>query len=198
MRLEDFAAAVHKTVLRFGMDLARPLAMVSGGPDSVAMLRVLMELGASPVVLHVDHGLRGEESRDDAEFVRVLCENLGVPYEARRIELSGTNLQEGAREERYRLAEEVAEGRGLSAVATGHIADDVAETVLLNLARGAGLRGLSGIPPVRGLFAAPDRTPQGRSPRVPRRPRTTVPCRPDEPYAKVRPQPGAPGGLAGA
>ena len=137
------------------MDLTRPLAMVSGGPDSVAMLRVLMELGAEPVVLHLDHGLRGEESREDAKFVEELCENLGVPYEARRIELSGTNLQEEAREERYRLAEEVAEERGLSTVATGHIADDVAETVLLNLARGAGLRGLSGIPPVRGPFVRP-------------------------------------------
>src|SRR5215212_12183566 len=129
MRPEYFAAAVHKTVLRFGMDFVRPLAMVSGGPDSVAMLLVLLELGAEPVVLHVDHGLRGEESREDAKFVEELCENLSVPYEARRIGLSGTNLQEGAREERYRLAEEVAEGRGLSAVATGHIADDVAETV---------------------------------------------------------------------
>jgi tRNA(Ile)-lysidine synthetase-like protein len=137
------------------MDLTRPLAMVSGGPDSVAMLRVLMELGAEPVVLHLDHGLRGEESREDAKFVEELCENLGVPYKARRIELSGTNLQEEAREERYRLAEEVAEERGLSTVATGHIADDVAETVLLNLARGAGLRGLSGIPPVRGPFVRP-------------------------------------------
>jgi tRNA(Ile)-lysidine synthase len=155
MRPEYFAAAVHKTVLRFGMDVVRPLAMVSGGPDSVAMLRVLLELGVEPVVLHVDHGLRAEESREDAKFVEELCENLSVPYEARRIGLSGTNLQEGAREERYRLAEEVAEGRGLSAVATGHIADDVAETVLLNLARGAGMRGLSGIPPVRGLFARP-------------------------------------------
>ena len=103
MRPEHFPVAVRRTAGRFGMDLARPLAMVSGGPDSVAMLRVLMELGAEPVVLHLDHGLRGEESRDDAKFVEELCENLGVPYEARRIELSGTNLQEEAREERYRL-----------------------------------------------------------------------------------------------
>ena len=51
------------------MDLRRPLALVSGGPDSVALLRVVVSLGGEPVVLHVDHGLRGEESREDAEFV---------------------------------------------------------------------------------------------------------------------------------
>lgn len=155
MRPEDFPVAVRQTARRFGMDLARPLAMVSGGPDSVAMLRVLLGLGAEPVVLHVDHGLRGEESRGDAEFVRVLCENLGVPCEVRRIDLRGSSLQEKAREERYGISEGLAHERGLSAVATGHTADDVAETFLLNVARGAGLRGLSGIPPVRGRLVRP-------------------------------------------
>jgi len=137
------------------MDLSRPLAMVSGGPDSVALLRALVGLGRRPVVLHVNHGLRGEESREDAEFVRGLCEKLGLDYEERRAELEGGNLQEEAREERYRFAEQLADERGLSAIVTGHTADDVAETVVLNLARGAGLRGLSGIPPVRGRIARP-------------------------------------------
>jgi len=155
MRPEDFAAAVRGTALRFDMDLARPLVMVSGGPDSVAMLRVLMDLGASPVVLHVDHGLRGEESREDARFVEEQCKGLGVACEVRRIDLSGANLQEAAREERYRISKETMRAHGLSVVATGHIADDVAETVLLNLARGAGMRGLSGIPPARGRFVRP-------------------------------------------
>ena len=131
--------------------------MVSGGPDSVAMLRVLVGLGARPLVLHVDHGLRGEESREDAEFVRKLCERLGVFCEVRRIVLDpgGGNVQEKAREERYRVAHELADERGLTVIFVGHTADDVAETVLMNLARGAGLRGLSGIPPVRGRVARP-------------------------------------------
>ncbi|MDQ4062419.1 MAG: tRNA lysidine(34) synthetase TilS [Actinomycetota bacterium] len=131
--------------------------MVSGGPDSVAMLRVLVGFGARPLVLHIDHGLRGEESREDAEFVRELCESLGVLCEVRRIALDpgGGNLQEKAREERYRAAHELADERGLSVIFVGHTADDVAETVLMNLARGAGLRGLSGIPPVRGRIARP-------------------------------------------
>lgn len=155
MRALDFVAAVRRTVWRYGIDLSRPLALVSGGPDSVALLRVIVELGGSPVVLHVDYGLRGEESRGDAEFVRALCGEMGLAYEARSFELRGSNLQEEARRGRYRLAEELAAERGLSTVVTGHTADDVAETVLMNLARGSGTRGLAGIPPVRGRLARP-------------------------------------------
>jgi|SRR5829696_2087938 len=151
-----FPERVQQTAERYGMDLRRPLALVSGGPDSVALLRVLVVLGGDPVVLHVDHGLRGEESREDSEFVRELCGQLGVRCEMRRIRLQdGSNLQERARDERYRVAEEVATRLGLRAVATGHTADDVAETVLMNLARGTGLRGLAGIPPVRGGIQRP-------------------------------------------
>src|SRR5215212_4607275 len=102
-----FPEAVHLTAERYGMDLRRPLALVSGGPDSVAMLHVIVALGGEPAVLHIDHGLRGEESRQDAEFVRGLCARLGVVCEVRRIRLDGGfNLQERARDERYRLAEE--------------------------------------------------------------------------------------------
>jgi tRNA(Ile)-lysidine synthase len=137
------------------MDLSRPLAMVSGGPDSVTLVRSLVELGGRPVVLHVDHGLRGKESREDAQFVRELCGRLGLAYEERRARLEGGNLQQEAREQRYRFAEQLADERGISAIATGHTADDAAETVLLNLARGAGLKGLSGIPPVRGKIVRP-------------------------------------------
>jgi len=156
MKPEDFPGAVRRTAERYGMDLSRPLALVSGGPDSVALLRALAALGTEPAVLHVDHGLRGEESGEDAEFVHRLCENLGVRCEIRRLRLAeGPNLQERARDERYRLAGEVADGLELHTITAGHTADDVAETVLLNLARGAGLRGLSGIPPVRGRLARP-------------------------------------------
>src|ERR687896_248919 len=138
MESASFPDKVHRTAERYGMDLRRPLAMVSGGPDSVALLRVVVSLGGEPVVLHVDHGLRGEESHEDAEFVSELCRRLNVRHEVRWISLDGSsNLQERARDERYRLAEEVA------------------ETVLMNLARGTGLRGLAGIPPVRGKLQRP-------------------------------------------
>src|ERR671910_2987568 len=130
MKLEDFAGGVQRTAERYGMELLRPLALVSGGPDSVALLRALLELGGEPAVLHVDHGLRGDESREDAEFVRALCERLGVRCEVRRLQLAdGSNVQERARKERYRLAEEVADELGLGSISAGHTADDVAETV---------------------------------------------------------------------
>ena len=152
----SFPDKVHRTAERYGMDLRHLLALVSGGPDSVALLRVVIALGGEPVVLHVDHGLRGEESREDAEFVRELCRRLNVRCEVRRLGLDGnSNLQERARDERYRLAGEVAAGMDLGVIATGHTADDVAETVLMNLARGTGLRGLAGIPPVRGKVQRP-------------------------------------------
>jgi tRNA(Ile)-lysidine synthase len=148
--------AVRRTVERYGMNLSHPLVLVSGGPDSVAMLRAVVSLGGEPAVLHVDHGLRGEQSREDADFVRGLCARMDVACEVRRLRLDGgSNLQERAREERYRFAEEVADGLGLPTIATGHTADDVAETVLMNLARGSGLRGLAGIPPVRGRVQRP-------------------------------------------
>jgi len=148
--------AVRRTAERYAMNLRRPLVLVSGGPDSVALLRAVVSLGGEPAVLHVDHGLRGEQSHEDADFVRGLCARMDVACEVRRIWLEGgSNLQERAREERYRLAEEVADGLGLPTIATGHTADDVAETVLMNLARGSGLRGLAGIPPVRGRVQRP-------------------------------------------
>src|SRR3712207_9453478 len=95
MAPEDFLEAVRRTAERYGMDPGRPLVLVSGGPDSVALLRALVELGGEPVVLHLDHGLRGDESREDAEFVRDLSEKLGVRCEVRSIRLEeGPNLQE--------------------------------------------------------------------------------------------------------
>ena len=155
MEFTRFTNAVRQTVVRYGMDLGRPLVLVSGGPDSVALLRVILDLDGEPAALHVDHGLR-EESREDEEFVGGLCSRLGVRCEVRRVRFEKRgNLQERARRQRYRLAKEVAGQLGLRTVATGHTADDVAETVLMNLARGTGLRGLAGIPPVRGRVERP-------------------------------------------
>ena len=156
MNPEYLPDIVERTAAFYGMDLTQSLALVSGGPDSVALLRVLVELGHWPVVLHVDHGLRGAESRADAEFVEELCGTLGLDYEVRLLDFqSASNVQEEARRARYRSADEVVEARGLSGVVTGHTADDVAETVLMNLARGAGMRGISGIPPVSGKVVRP-------------------------------------------
>lgn len=152
----DLTRSVSTTSKLHGMDLRRPLVLVSGGPDSVALLRALAEVGPALRVLHFDHGLRGAESEADADFVLDLCEKLGVPCEVERLDLRGrSGMQEAARDARYRLAGEASERCGCTSIATGHNADDVAETMLINLARGAGTRGAAGIRPVSGGVVRP-------------------------------------------
>ena len=127
---------------------------VSGGPDSLALL--LLATAARPGLIEaatVDHGLR-DESHGEAEMVASLCEGLGVPHRilpADWAEPPTANIQAEARTMRYRLLSEWVEERGLPALATAHHADDQAETLLMRLARGAGVRGLGGTRPRRAL-----------------------------------------------
>ena len=124
--------------------------------DSTVLLRSLHALGVPIVAAHVDYGLR-DASGDDAAFVRAMAEELGVPAEIREIALGEGNRQQAAREARYAFFREVAERHGAPAVAVGHTASDQAETVLLNLVRGAGLAGLAGMAESRPLAPeAPD------------------------------------------
>jgi tRNA(Ile)-lysidine synthase len=144
------------------------VAAVSGGPDSVALLRALLAArpAAAPfpvVVAHLNHGLRGAESDADEDFVAGLCAGLtaaGVPgLTAVRARLDvaalaraeGANLEAAARRARYAWLTEAARTAGARWVATGHTADDQAETVLHRLLRGAGLQGLRGIAARREL-----------------------------------------------
>lgn len=121
---------------------------VSGGPDSVAML--LLAAAARPreiEVATVDHALR-PEARVEAEAVVALCEKLGVPHSiltAEWKEKPKTGLQAKARQERYRLLGEWARERGIGIILVGHHADDQAETFLMRLKRGAGVKGLAGM-----------------------------------------------------
>ena len=123
---------------------------VSGGPDSLALL--LLAAAARPGLIEaatVDHGLR-PEGRAEAVMVAEVSEGLGVPHSiltARWSEHPETAIQERARSERYRLLGYWAEERGLNALATAHHADDQAETLLMRLSRGSGVRGLAGIRP---------------------------------------------------
>jgi tRNA(Ile)-lysidine synthase len=123
---------------------------VSGGPDSLALL--LLSAGVRPGQVEaatIDHGLRAE-SRGEAETVAGICTRLGVPHTiltARWDEVPETAIQERARSQRYRLLGYWAEERGLDAILTAHHADDQAETMLMRLARGAGVRGLAGMRP---------------------------------------------------
>ncbi len=142
---------------RFGTDLDALIApqgrigvAVSGGPDSLALL--LLAAAARPGQVEaatVDHALRSG-ARAEAEMVAELCERLAVPHTiltARWTEMPETAIQERARGERYRLLGYWAEERGLSALTTAHHADDQAETLLMRLARGAGVRGLAAMRP---------------------------------------------------
>ncbi len=128
------------------------VAGVSGGVDSVVLLRLLCDSGISVMACHANYGLRGAESDDDEEFVRALADELGIPVVVRRVDLPDAgNRQEAARDARYVFFREVAEGEGVEAVAVAHHQDDQAETVLLNLFRGAGPHGLSGMPAIRPI-----------------------------------------------
>jgi tRNA(Ile)-lysidine synthase len=141
-------------VTRFAADLAALIPAdvrlglaVSGGPDSLALLLLAAAARSGEVeTASVDHGLR-EGSRAECEMVATVCEHLGVPHSILTVEwesLPDSNLQARARAERYALLGFWAEERGLSAVATAHHVDDQAETLLMRLARGAGIGGLRG------------------------------------------------------
>ncbi len=133
------------------------VAGVSGGPDSMAMLLALIELrpvfGYRLSVAHLHHGLRGAEADADAEFVAAAAKRLALPLIAGRVRkrAPAANLEEWAREERYRFLLRAAKQARAGRIAVAHTMDDVAETVLINLIRGAGATGLSGIAPVREI-----------------------------------------------
>ena len=155
---------VKRTVRRFHLLSRgdRMLVAVSGGPDSVALLQLLCdlknELGVDLEVVHLQHGIRGKEAKDDARFVAELADQLRVPFHCREINLPEMkseagkgNLEALARAERYRFFADVARARKLSKVATGHTLDDQAETVLMWFLRGAGLKGMGGMAPLHQI-----------------------------------------------
>lgn len=128
---------------------------VSGGPDSVALLHILFLLSykwrLKLVVAHVNHQFRGAESEGEAEQVRALAEQMGLPCEVGVIDVpayireTGDNPQNAAREKRYEFLRQTAHRYGAKKIALAHHADDQAETVLMRILRGSGLSGLSGI-----------------------------------------------------
>lgn len=141
------------------------LCALSGGADSMALLSVLEAL-AKPRSLtlhaaHFNHQLRGEESQRDEDFVVQWCQKRGIPLVVGRGDVAqeaqeqGKGVEETARAMRYGFLTATAQELGADKIATAHNADDNAETLLLHLARGTGLDGLTGIPPVRGILIRP-------------------------------------------
>ena len=135
------------------------LVGVSGGPDSVALLHVLLiiapRFSLRLGVAHLNHCLRQEDSDNDAEFVASLAEKLNLPYyikreDVRKYQLENKlSLEEAARRIRHTFYDQAAEKNRFNKIALGHHSDDNAELVLMYIFRGSGLLGISGIPPVR-------------------------------------------------
>ena len=153
---------VGEGLLRYGMKV---IVGVSGGADSVCLLKMLYEmkeaLGLELSCVHIEHGIRGAESRADRDFVRNLCLGMGVdlkiiekdvPAIARDESMS---LEEAGRYVRYRAFREELEERSADVIAVAHHKGDQAETVLFNMIRGSGLKGLSGMAPVNDRIIRP-------------------------------------------
>lgn len=130
---------------------ARLLVAVSGGADSVGLLRLLVEINKSKywgwrlVAGHVDHGIRGRASAGDAKFVRGLARELGLRFLSVRLKLGREASEDVARERRLRALARMARMAKCAAVVMGHHGDDQAETVLMRMMRGCGLEGLAGM-----------------------------------------------------
>lgn len=141
------------------------IAGISGGADSVCLLLILKELqkksGFELEAVHVEHGIRGQESREDAAFTEAFCKEQGIPCRVfhvdapDRAKAEKKTLEEAARELRYQCFEQVCEEDKGTKIAVAHHGDDCAETMLFHLSRGTGLRGMCGIPPVRGRIIRP-------------------------------------------
>ena len=140
---------------------SKVLAAVSGGIDSMAMLHLLHSAGVSTVAAHCNFGLRGDESDLDESFVKAEALKLGIPCRSKRFDTTayaaqnGLSIQMAARELRYRWFHELAAQENFDVIAIAHNRDDRIETLLINLARGTGIHGLTGIRPQNGKIIRP-------------------------------------------
>ena len=158
---------IFRTIEQYGMIAPgmRVAAGVSGGADSVCLLYILSEyrkkIPFELAAVHVEHGIRGAESLEDAAFTESLCRELHVPCHTVRTDVQkiaedrGLSVEEAGRLERYRIFAEFLKEWNGNRIAVAHNENDQAETVLWNLVRGSGLRGLGGIRPVRGEVIRP-------------------------------------------
>ncbi len=145
---------------------AQLLVAISGGADSVVLLYVFHLLKEELAIdrlaaVHIHHQLRGEEADRDARFVETLCKQWDIPLFLRYVDVRAVaqaqkiGLEEAGRQVRYAVFDELCVSEGFTQVATAHTASDNTETVLLHLARGTGVSGLGGIPPVRQKVIRP-------------------------------------------
>ena len=158
-----FQAKVERFIQRHGLLTGKRLVLVglSGGADSVALLGVLVRLGYPCRALHCNFHLRGDESDRDEAFARQFADSLGVPFLKVDFDTRGyaaihqESIEMAARSLRYRWFEEQRQAFNAEAIAVAHHRDDSVETLLMNLLRGSGIRGLGGIRPRNGQVVRP-------------------------------------------
>ena len=157
--LKRFRAALKRTPIGKG---GRLLLAVSGGKDSMGMMALFVSALPRPPlelgVIHVNHALRGAEAKRDADMVQEVARQLGLRFycvQLRSKPKPGQSVEEWARERRYAAFEKTRREGGWDYVATAHTLDDQAETVLMRIARGTGIGGLSGIHPESGRVLRP-------------------------------------------
>ena len=137
------------------------LVALSGGADSVSLLRILLDMGYRVEAAHCNFHLRSEESNRDEQFVKNLCQNQDVPLHlihfdtAEYASLHQVSIEMAARELRYRYFDQLRQDIGAETVCVAHHRDDAVETFLMNLLRGAGIHGLTGIRPRNGYIVRP-------------------------------------------
>ena len=154
-RHPDRLSLSHRLEELFAGLMSPVVVACSGGPDSVALLALAAEAGLAPVAVHVDHGAR-PGSAAEADVVAGFAKRLGAGFAAETVAVApGPNFEARARHARYEALERARERLGATAVLVGHSRDDQAETVLLNLLRGAGVPGLAGMPARRGTIVRP-------------------------------------------
>lgn len=157
--LEQLLNHIHRYPLCETTD--KILLAVSGGLDSMVMFRLLREAGLSIAVVHCNFQLRGAESDGDEEFVRATCEQYHTPFFVRRFETTeyatqgGISIQMAARKLRYVYFNELLSIHGYDYVATAHHFNDIIETAFMNLVRGTGIEGFTGIAPKNGKIIRP-------------------------------------------
>lgn len=143
----------------------RILLAVSGGVDSMVMLRLFRRFGSELkldlAIAHVDHGLRGKSSQDDAAFVKTMARLYNMPFYVTRVQAKSyarsekLSIEEACRILRYDFFEKTSIDSDVDHVATAHHTDDQAETVMMRIIKGTGIQGLAGIPEIRGKYIRP-------------------------------------------
>lgn len=163
-RLTDkvYEYCLKQGLLKPGMKV---IVGVSGGADSVCLLKLLYEmkdaLDLTLVCVHIEHGIRGEESLADRDFVKDLCEGLDIKLKIHEedvpafAKLRSMTLEEAGRYVRYKAFDEALKEEGADVIAVAHHKGDQAETVIFNMIRGSGLRGGSGMAPCNGKLIRP-------------------------------------------